>query len=352
MTLGDATRDEIFRQPQAWRRLLEVAVPRHAAALAATLERADEVLLVGAGSAHHVGLLAAPYLVEHLHRPARALLSSELFIDPAASLVQARRYAVIAISRSGETTETIRAVEAARSRGYPTFGVTARAGSPIAVLPDAAAVLEELDEQSVAATGSVTGEVIFLAACVAAMTRSEQLRRDLAALPSLCEWRLPGWDEMAAAMAAELVPRLQGRRLVFLGGGRLAATAREAALKALEMASLPAVAYPLLDYRHGPQAVADGDLLVALTDRDAPEEHDLIVEMASRGTPLWLVTDQAELRLRELARWTSEVGVDLAEAQLPIAFLPLLQLFAYHAAVQRGRDPDRPAHLSYAVRLH
>ncbi|HEX8959877.1 MAG TPA: SIS domain-containing protein, partial [Solirubrobacterales bacterium] len=346
-----ATRDEILRQPQAWRRLLEVAVPRHAAYLGAVLDRADEVLLVGAGSAHHVGLLAAPYLVEHLRRPARALLSSELFLDPAASLVQGRRYAVIAISRSGETTETIRAVEAARSRGYPTFGITARAGSPIAVLPDAAAALEEVDEQSVAATGSVTGELIFLAGCVAALTKSEELRGQLAALPGLAERRLPDWDAAAAAMAAELAP-LAGRRLVFLGGGRLAATAREAALKALEMASLPAVAYPLLDYRHGPQAVADGDLLVALTDRDAPEEHDLIVEMAARGTPVWLVTDRADLRLRELARWTSEVGVDLGADQLPIAFLPPLQLFAYHAAVQRGRDPDRPAHLSYAVRLH
>jgi glutamine---fructose-6-phosphate transaminase (isomerizing) len=352
MTLGSATRDEIFRQPQAWRRLLDVEVPHHAPTLAALLQRAEEVLLVGAGSAHHVGLLAAPYFVEHLHRPARALLSSDLFIDPAASLVPARRYAVVAISRSGETTETIRAVEAARARGCRTFGVTARAGSPIAVLPDAAAVLDEIDEESVAATGSVTGELIFLAGCVAAIAKSEELRRQLTALPVLCERRLPEWDSQAAAMAAELVPLLGSHRLVFLGGGRLAATAREAALKALEMASLPAVAYPLLDYRHGPQAVADGDVLVALTDRDAPEEHDLIVEMASRGTPVWLITDRADLRLREVARWTSEVGVDLREAQLPIAFLPLLQLFAYHAAVQRSRDPDRPAHLSYAVRLH
>ena len=351
MTLGTATRAEIMRQPHAWRRLLDIAVPRHAAALAAALDRADEVLLVGAGSAHHVGLLAAPYFDEHLRRPARALLSSDVFLDPAANLVPGRRYALIAVSRSGETTETIRAVEAARSRGYPTFGLTARAGSAIATLADAAAVLDEVDEQSVAATGSVAGEVVFLAGCVAALSDDEELRGELDQLPALCERQLAAWDSQAAVTAAELVPRLRDRRLVFLGGGRLAAVAREAALKALEMASLPAVAYPLLDYRHGPQAVVDGDLLAVLTDRDAPEEHDLVFEMASRGTPLWLVTDQAEPRLRELATWTTAIGVGLRRSQLPVAFLPLLQLFAYHAAIQHGRDPDRPAHLSYAVRL-
>ena len=352
MKPGEATRTEILRQPETWRGLLEREVPRHARPLAAALDGVDEILLAGAGSAHHTALMAAPLFVERLRRPARALLASELFIEPAATLVSGRRYGLIALSRSGETTETLRAVRSARRLGFPTVGITARAGSAMAVAPDVPIVLEELDEQSVAATGSVTGELLFLAGCVASAARDDGLLRELKALPAICERRLPDWDSLALRMATELLPLLEARRLVFLGGGRLAGAAMEAALKTLEMAALPAVAYPLLDYRHGPQALIDGDLLVALTDGDAPEEHDLIFEAASRGTPVWLVTDRASPQQRELAAWTTDLGEDLQPAQLPIAFLPLMQLFAYHAALARGRDPDRPAHLTYAVRLH
>lgn len=352
MSPGDATRAEILRQPQSWRRLLDVEVAVHAAALEAALDEVDEVLLVGAGSAHHAGLLAAPLFVETLRRPARALLSSELFIEPFATLVRGRRYGVIALSRSGETTETLRAVESARRLGFPAVGITARAGSTMARLPDLPVVLADLDEQSIAATGSVTGEVLFLSACVARLAQDAGMLKALAALPGICEPRLAAWDRAASDRAAELLPLLEQRRLVFLGGGRLAAVAQEAALKALEMAAVGAVAYPLLDYRHGPQALIESDLLVAITDRDAPEEQDLILEVASRGTPVWLITDRAGLRQRELAAWTDEIGLDLRPSQLPIAVLPLLQLFAYHLALARRRDPDRPAHLDYAVRLH
>ncbi|HYM96969.1 MAG TPA: SIS domain-containing protein [Candidatus Sulfotelmatobacter sp.] len=348
--LGSRTRREILNQPTAWRTILDQALPRYGPALRELMGSVEEVLLVGSGSAYHVAELAAPTFIQWLRLPARALLSPDIFLDPDATLVTQRRYGLIAISRSGETTEALRALEVARERGFPTAAITVKTRSTITSQVQLPIVLEPLDEGSVAATQSVSGMALFLVA--AAGQEAALVLTRLRRLPDLAERQMATWEQAASAMAGAIDAALKGRHLVFLGSGRLAAVAAEAQLKAIEMAGIPASAHALLNYRHGPQAMLDEDLLVLLTNGDSPEESDFIREMGERGGRLWVVTDQATALHQRVATWVTEMGEDLSSIQEPIAFLPLLQLFAHHAALAAGRDPDRPRHLDYSVRWH
>jgi fructoselysine-6-P-deglycase FrlB-like protein len=284
---------EIASQPDCWARALAAAGD----AAKVLPARGERVAITGCGTSWHVAAAIAAAREAAGHGETDAYPASEL---------PARAYdAVLAISRSGTTTEVL---DALRNVPGPArrIGITADAATPIRDAVDQLLVLGYADEESVVQTRFAT-TVLTLARA--------HIGHDLA----------PVVEQARAAVAAELDDRLVGRpHYVFLGSGWATGVAREAALKVQETGATWAEAYPALEYRHGPLAAATAESVV------------------------WLlgVTDDA------LARDIARTGATVVVADTdPQAELVLAQRVAVASAQARGLDPDRPRHLARSVVL-
>ena len=290
--MNDHISDEIDAQPGSWRR---------AVALAATVRSSlpasgTRLAVVGCGTSYHIAQAFATAREETGHGEADAFPASEMPLG--------RRYdAVLAISRSGTTTEVIRLLEGART---PTVALTAVPGSPIAELAGRTILLDFADEQSIVQTRFATTALALLRAHVGGQV--ETAARD------------------AERALRELLPvdPKPFSHFVFLGRGWTVGLAHEAALKMRETSAVWAESYPAMEYRHGPISVAgEGTLVWAMGEVPG----DLLDDVAATGARV--------------------VGND----HDPMAELVLVQRFAVATARAAGRDPDRPRGLSRSVVL-
>lgn len=289
------TSREILSQPLVWRRSLTV-LDRARDLLARPGER---VLVVGCGTSAFVAQSFA------LLREQAGLGETD-----AAYASEPRPWrpydAVIGISRSGTTTEVIEALEGL-PHGVRRIVVTGVEDAPLARLADDVLPLEFADEQSVVQTRFPT-TFLFLARAA--------FGEDVSALPDLAQ---------AALSAAGPRPPDGFDHVVYLGRGWTYPLAQEAALKIREAAQAWAESYPLLDYRHGPLAVA----------------HP--------GSLVWLIGAHDEDLERDI-RATGATAVSRAAAD-PLVELALAQRLAVETAVSRGLDPDAPRHLTRSIVL-
>lgn len=284
---------EVRTQPDCWRRAGELA-----AALGGELpDPGQRVAVVGCGTSFHV---ATAYATMR-----EAAGSGETDAFPASEFPTTRRYdRVLAISRSGTTTEVLQLLE--RLRDLPRTVITADAGSPAASLATAAIVLDFADEDSVVQTRFATSALALLRA---------QLGEDLALV--ITE------GERALAEPLDLDPNAFDH-VVFLGHGWTVGIAEEAALKLREATRTYSEAYPAMEFRHGPISLTGDRSLVWILD-----------------SPDGTVADDA-----------AATGATVRVASLdPLAELVLVHRLAIAIAEVKGLDPDRPRHLSRSVVL-
>ncbi|MET8048408.1 sugar isomerase [Streptosporangium sp. NPDC005286] len=282
---------EIASQPECWRRALELG----AAGPAGLPEAGERVAVIGCGTSLY---MAQAYAVLR-ERSGRG--ETDAF---AASELPARRYdRLVAITRSGTTTEVLHALGAAGD--IPTVAVTADPATPVSGLAETVIALEFADERSVVQTRFATSGLALLRAHLG------EAPADLAA-------------QAEAALAAPLPEgALSRRQFTFLGSGWTNGLAQEAALKLRESALAWSEAYPAMEYRHGPISIADENSLV------------------------WFFGGPKELR-EELTR----TGALTTAAELdPLADLVRAQRLAVELSRSRGLDPDSPRNLSRSVIL-
>jgi len=289
-----AITSEIASQPALWRKAADMA-PALAGPLPAPGEPA---VAIGCGTSHHIARAYAALREERDLGPTDAAIASEL--SPRRSY---RR--VVAISRSGTTTEVLRTLE--RLRGsIATVAVTAVPDSPVASSADDTVVLDFANEQSVVQTRFATTTLALLRAHI-----GDRLEAAIA-------------DGEAALARALPVEPSEFKQFVFLGQGWTVGLADEAALKLRETASAWTEAYPAMEYRHGPISVAGPRTLVWAIGSVDPS---VLADAADTGATI----------------------VD--EGSDPMAELVLIQRMAVELAVAHGLDPDRPKHLSRSVVL-
>lgn len=346
-----ATRAEILAQahtlPETLARLERWAWPPFLA------ERDRVPVFVGCGSSHYLALYAASLARRLSGRPAVAVTGSEAWLAPEAWLEPWHRPFLVAISRSGATTEVLRAVEVARGLGIPALALTTQAGAPLSVRCDAGLELDHVRERSVVMTQSFANLLLALQYMAVHAAASPAARAFAAGLPAVVR------------AVRELLSRLDGaarqvvgrgwRRYVFLGTGPMYAIAREARLKVQEMSQIEAHAYVTLEFRHGPVSVVDAEtcVTIATTPATAPHDAELARELAGLGARVVLAGPVS----REAPPGAPD-GVDVIE--LPGGFddahyagliLPLLQLMAYEQTVLLHKNPDAPRHLTHVVEL-
>ena len=289
-----AITSEIASQPALWRKAADMA-PAVASLLPAPGEPA---VAIGCGTSHHIARAYAALREE-----------SSLGITDAAiasGLSPHRSYGrVVAISRSGTTTEVLRTLEGL-SGTTATVAVTAVPGSPIASAAGDTIVLDFANEQSVVQTRFATTALALLRTHL-----GDRLEAAIA-------------DGEAALARALPVDPSGFRQFVFLGQGWTVGLAHEAALKLREAASAWTEAYPAMEYRHGP------------------------ISVAGPGTLVWAI---GSVNTSVLADAAGTGATIVGEGLDPMAELVLIQRMAVDLAEARGLDPDRPKHLTRSVVL-
>lgn len=366
-TFPHAMLREIYEQPDALARTMERYVKGNSLHVAALDEAADcfrrhkDVVIAASGSSRHAGMAAEIMLEDTAGLAVDVEYASEYITR---STNTKRDPAVLVISQSGETADTLAALREAKHRNHPTLAITNVDSSTMAreasvSLPTAAGV-----ERAIPATKSFTTQllVLRLLSLVAAETRgtmdSAELQRQTAAMWELAptiQRQLDGWRD-ATQRLAEIYK--SAKTLLYLGRGIHYPIAREGALKLKESSYIHAEGYPAGELKHGPNALVSEDVpLVVLATVDWQEPESvlryektlaLLGDMREQGARMLVVGNAGDERMRELA--TSFVEVEGAnEYLLPIAEVIPLQMFAYFMALENGVDVDRPRNLVKAV---
>lgn len=337
---GHLTEQEILAQPRLWAAALEESERR-----APSLRRLwrtvspDLLLLTGCGSSYYLAVAAAAMLQSVLKVPCRALPSSEILFTPDDAFLSTRAPLVIAISRSGETTETISALKTVKQRRAATLALTCRRDGTLSRAADLALELP-VEEQSVVMTSSFTAMLLSLVALGADLAEDTGLAEDARRTPAIGAGEISGLANSAAALASDAP-----RPYVFLGSGPQFGLACEGALKMTEMALLPAPAYHTLEFLHGPKAAVSAETVVVglLSQVGQPYERQVLQHVAGLGA-------------RTVVLGGVPGGLTAVDLRAPAGTVPAMilatvwmQLLALSVAQARGVNPDAPQFLQSVV---
>jgi glucosamine--fructose-6-phosphate aminotransferase (isomerizing) len=320
-----------------------------------------EIVIAASGSSRHAGLVAE-LLIEDLGGIAVDVeYASEYCYRSEKSLKNA---AVIVISQSGETADTLAALRKAQTAGHQTLAVTNVPGSSMAVeasvsFPTLAGV-----ERAIPATKSFTAQllVLHLIALLAAESRNaldaatiEKYLQHLTRLASVLDLQMAIWESQVSQVARQYQ---SFKNFLFLGRGVHYAIAREGALKLKESSYLHAEGYPGGELKHGPNAlVSDGTplVMVATVDRSDPDAIlryekilQLMRDMKAQGANIIAIANEGDHDIAALANVTVPVP-ELPESILPIAEVIPLQMLSYFMAINNDIDVDHPRNLTKAV---
>jgi glutamine---fructose-6-phosphate transaminase (isomerizing) len=339
---GEFTRAEIDSQPEVWAAALQVLAAQRAD-IKQLWQRGhyDHVVFTGCGSTYFLALAAASLLQELGGQPACALPASELWLSPASSYARQGRTLLVAVSRSGSTTETVRACEAFKRSGRGDLvTLSCYPDQPLAQLGALNVVLPSGQEDSVVQTRAFSTLYLGAVAVAALWTGAAALFDELSGLPAAGRRVLNN----CAALAQSIGRDLEVDRFYCLGSGPRYSLACEYALKMKEMSLTHSEPFHFLEFRHGPMSMVTGNTVLVGLVSEANCAHELKVlsEMRDRGA-------------RSVSVGESGVEVEfqsgLSEAARGALYLPFAQLIGYERSLAKGLNPDQPHNLTAVVKL-
>jgi len=318
------------------------------------LESVERVVIVACGTAYHAGLLGKEAIERLARIPVEVAVASEYrYADP----IGDEKTLVVAVSQSGETTDTLAAVEAARAFGGRVLAVTNTQGSLITREADAVLLTKAGPEIAVASTKAFLAQIaaLYLLALGLARTRGAvpeadllELGRDLRRAPEKIEETI----ELLDGRVEEAVRIFEEARCaLFLGRGTSYPVVLEGALKLKEISYLPAEGYPAGEMKHGPIALVDEHCpVVAILGEGVIREKTLsnVEETVARGANVIAVAREGDRAAGRMARLVLPVPGPPGILDPFVCSVPL-QLLAYRVAKERGLDVDKPRNLAKSV---
>jgi glutamine---fructose-6-phosphate transaminase (isomerizing) len=314
---------------------------------------ADRILIVACGTSWHAGLVAEYFFEEFCRIPVEVEYASEFrYRNP----VIREGDVLIAISQSGETADTLAAIELAKSKGAIIFGVCNVVGSSIPRATHAGAYTHAGPEIGVASTKAFTAQltVLNMIALIVAQkkgTISEQklheLLVEMETIPSKVERALQLNDKIEEIAATFK----DARNFIYLGRGYNFPVALEGALKLKEISYIHAEGYPAAEMKHGPIALIDEEMpVVFIATKDSSYEKVVsnIQEVKARKGRVISVVTEGDKLIPKMSEFTIEVPA-VHEALTPLVSVIPLQLLSYHIAVMRGCNVDQPRNLAKSV---
>ncbi len=352
---------EIFEQPECLTNCMRgrINVEADHVTLSALIDyrrqllSAKRVLIVACGTSWHAGLIGKQLIESFCRIPVEVEYASEFrYRNP----VVTKDDVVIAISQSGETADTLAAVQLAKERGAFIYGVCNAIGSSIPRATDTGTYIHVGPEIGVASTKAFTGQVtvltmfaLALAEARGTMERDEYIRvvKGLSEIPDLIREVLKT-NEKVADLARTFT---YAHNFLYLGRGFSYPVALEGALKLKEISYIHAEGYPAAEMKHGPIALIDSDMpVVVIATHNTMYEKVLsnIQEIKARkGRVIALVT-KGDTQIAKIADEVIELP-DVQECLEPLVATIPLQLLSYHVAVCKGKDVDQPRNLAKSV---
>jgi glucosamine--fructose-6-phosphate aminotransferase (isomerizing) len=313
----------------------------------------DRIIIIACGTSWHAGLVGEYLIEEYARIPVEVEYASEFrYRNP----IITEKDIVIAISQSGETADTMAAIEMAKEKGATIFGVCNVVGASIPRITHAGAYTHAGPEIGVASTKAFTAQVTVLTLIAFFMAQQRgtvnnskmvELLTELDLIPEKVRLALAA-DQQIQEIAAKFK---DSRNCLFLGRGSGFPVALEGALKLKEISYIHAEGYPAAEMKHGPIALIDEEMpVVVIATRNSSYEKVIsnIQEVKARkGIVLAIVTEGDQV-VKAMADYVIEIP-DASEAFLPLLATIPLQLLSYHIAVLRGCNVDQPRNLAKSV---
>jgi len=346
---------EIHEQPTCLRNTLRLQ--EHYLDLMATFpDRAREVFLVACGTSYHA-CLAASYMFSKLAFLGTYPVIASEFVEQHGKSVNIDS-TILAVSQSGETADTLAAVNCARQRAATILGLTNAIGSTLTRVSRVYIGQQSGPEIGVAATKTFSSQLSVLAQLALRLAKKrgkvsqdemDFLAERLQKIPDIVETIIKTQEEKVKQIAKKY---RDAKTFFFLGRGISTATAYEGRLKLMEIAYVPAIAFPAGESKHGPISLVEpGFPVVFVCPKD--ETHKTVIgnimEMKARGASIIAVVEEGDEEIKNLADDYVEVPKGIPEVLSPIPFVIPLQLLAYYMAVERGHNPDMPRNLAKSV---
>lgn len=339
---GQYTQVEILSQPEAWTTALgdlnrqlddlrrQVAAQQYA-----------QVIFTGCGSTYYLSIAAASLFRELTGMPSRGLPASELWLEPQSYFRPKEKVLLVAVSRSGETSETLRACQVFRDMNFgDILTFSCYPGCSLVRLGDTNILLPSGQEDSVAQTRAFSTLYLGTMVLAASWAEKPELIAELTRLPDVCRRLLQDY----APLARQIGTDADLERFYFLGSGSRYGLACELSLKMKEMSLSHSEPFHFLEFRHGPKSMATPGALVIglLSEPRYAQESQVLSEMRLQGA-------------RTLTFGEAGADVLFASGVSPVVrnllYLPVGQLVAYEHAMSRGLNPDRPENLTVFVEL-
>jgi glutamine---fructose-6-phosphate transaminase (isomerizing) len=351
---------EIFEQPQAINNTLEGCLGANnilpnvfGISAEEVFSKIERVQIAACGTSYHAGLIARHWLEELAGIPCQIEIASEIRYRK--TVVQPNTL-FVTISQSGETADTLAALRQAKKQGYlSSLAICNVPESSLARESDLVFLTKAGAEVGVASTKAFTTQLTALLMLTLAIGKHHNLTTEnhadivsqLRNLPSLIEHIL-SLDEGISAIAKTIITK---HHALFLGRGLLYPIAMEGALKLKEISYIHAESYPAGELKHGPLALIDENMpviVVAPQNKLFDKMISNIQEVSARGGNLIVFSDQ-EITINNKAQTLNFKMPKTSEVIAPIVYTIPLQLLAYHVAVLKGTDVDRPRNLAKSV---
>lgn len=314
---------------------------------------ANRIVIVACGTSWHAALIGKRVIQEMCKISVEVEYASEFrygcpYITP--------DDVVIAISQSGETADTLAAIQLARSKGAFVYGICNVVGASIPRNTDSGTYIHVGPEIGVASTKAFTGQVTvltLLALCVGEMRGTvdnatvELIARELKRMPEYIKEVL-GQDERISDLSKTYT---YASNFLYLGRGYNYPTALEGALKLKEISYIHAEGYPAAEMKHGPIALVDGEMptvVIAPTDSLYDKIISNVRQVKARGGTVVAIITKGNDTMKDIADHCIEVP-DVPECLTPIVVSVPLQLMAYYIAMNKGRNVDQPRNLAKSV---
>ncbi len=317
------------------------------------LTTATRFIFVACGTSWHSALIGKQMLETYVGIPVDVEYASEFrYRNPVIRPTDV----VIAISQSGETADTLAAIELAKERGAFVFGICNVIGSSISRMTDAGSYIHVGPEIGVASTKAFTGQVTVLTIFTLALAKAmktikpkvfKELIRELDAIPEKIEQTLKTNEQV------EHISRMftYARNFLYLGRGYNYPIALEGALKLKEISYIHAEGYPAAEMKHGPIALIDADMpIVVVATKNVMYEKMLsnIQELKARKGRVVAIVSEGDTQMAAIADSVIEVPNTLECLEPLLTTIPL-QLLSYHIAICKGCDVDQPRNLAKSV---
>lgn len=347
---GQYTLSEIFSQPESWDTCLgKLATSGELRAAVQMAQSGPEWIFVGCGTSYYLALAAASTF-NHLNLPARAVPASDLLMFAELTLHAGAQYLPVVISRSGRTSEAVRAAQMLEKRfDLRTIAITCADGQPLESSCSVTLKLLDADEQSTVMTRSFTSMLLALQYLAAAVSGNAAFGSALSALSGQVN---PLLKDMAEGLRRFANSRTFSD-FVFLGQGPLFGIASECTLKVTESSCSYAQVFHSLEFRHGPKSIAAPETLIAflISETSYEAELELLEEIKALGATTLVIANRMDERMHVASDFAVELGLHSPEYARLAAFAIAGQLYGVYYGLKKGLNPDSPRNLTRVVEL-